>query len=141
DGTLFDDGVCGRIKEEMLKEFNLHTIVRLPYGVFAPYTDIATNILFFDRSGPTKEVWYYEHPLPNGRKNYTKTQPLQFEEFGPCLQWWNKREEGKQAWRVTAVELLATGCNLDRKNPNSKTEFEHLPPEQLLDRLLKKQQQ
>ncbi len=83
NGTLFGDGVCARIKEDLLKEFNLHTIVRLPNGVFAPYTPIPTNLLFFDRSGPTKEVWYYEHPLPEGRKNYTKTQPLQFEEFAP----------------------------------------------------------
>src|ERR1700730_10842928 len=81
DGTLFGDGICARIKEELLKEFNLHTIVRLPNGVFAPYTPIQTNLLFFDRSGPTKEVWYYEHPLPEGRKNYTKTGPLQFAEF------------------------------------------------------------
>ena len=66
NGTLFGDGVCARIKEELLKEFNLHTIVRLPNGVFAPYTGIPTNLLFFDRSGPTKEVWYYEHPLPEG---------------------------------------------------------------------------
>src|SRR6185436_11883866 len=71
NGVLFGDGVCARIKEELLKEFNLHTIVRLPNGVFAPYTSIPTNILFFDRSGPTKDVWYYEHPLPEGRKNYT----------------------------------------------------------------------
>jgi hypothetical protein len=75
NGTLFGDGVCARIKEELLKEFNLHTIVRLPNGVFAPYTGIPTNLLFFDRSGPTREVWYYEQPLPEGRKNYTKTAP------------------------------------------------------------------
>jgi type I restriction enzyme M protein len=76
NGTLFGDGVCARIKEELLKEFNLHTIVRLPNGVFAPYTSIPTNLLFFDRSGPTREVWYYEQPLPEGRKNYTKTAPI-----------------------------------------------------------------
>ena len=84
NGTLFGDGVCARIKEELLKEFNLHTIVRLPNGVFAPYTSIPTNLLFFDRSGPTQEVWYYEQPLPEGRKNYTKTAPIQFEEFAAC---------------------------------------------------------
>jgi type I restriction enzyme M protein len=83
NGTLFGDGVCARIKAELLKEFNLHTVVRLPNGVFAPYTSIPTNLLFFDRSGPTREVWYYEHPLPEGRKNYTKTAPIQFEEFAP----------------------------------------------------------
>ena len=82
----------------MVKEFNLHTIVRLPNGVFAPYTGIPTNLLFFDRSGSTKEVWYYEQPLPEGRKNYTKTAPIQFEEFADCLTWWKKREENERAW-------------------------------------------
>jgi type I restriction enzyme M protein len=140
NGTLFGDGVCARIKEELLKEFNLHTIVRLPNGVFAPYTSIPTNLLFFDRSGPTKEVWYYEHPLPDGRKNYTKTQPIQFEEFKPCLDWWNQREENDHAWKVPVAELLSTNCNLDRKNPHGKEDFEHLPPEQLADDILKKEQ-
>jgi type I restriction enzyme M protein len=140
NGTLFGDGVCGRIKEEMLNEFNLHTIVRLPNGVFTPYTSIPTNILFFNRSGPTKEVWFYEHPLPEGRKNYTKTQPLQFEEFAPCIQWWSKREENERAWRVPATDLLSSGCNLDRKNPNAKPELEHLPPEELVERILDTQQ-
>ena len=102
NGVLFGDGVCARIKEELLKEFNLHTIVRLPNGVFAPYTSIPTNLLFFDRSGPTKEIWYYEQPLPEGRKNYTKTQPMQFEEFAPCLAWWKKREANERAWKVQA---------------------------------------
>jgi type I restriction enzyme M protein len=139
NGTLFGDGVCARIKEDLLKEFNLHTVVRLPNGVFAPYTSIPTNILFFDRSGPTKEVWYYEQPLPEGRKNYTKTQPIQFDEFKPCLAWWNKREENEQAWKVSAEELLANGCNLDRKNPRGKVDFEHLPPDQLADDILKKE--
>jgi type I restriction enzyme M protein len=96
NGTLFGDGVCARIKEELLKEFNLHTIVRLPNGVFAPYTGISTNIMFFDRTGPTKQVWYYEHPLPEGRKNYTKTAPIQFDEFAPCIDWWHKREENER---------------------------------------------
>src|SRR5712692_1718952 len=99
NGTLFGDGVCARIKEELVKEFNLHTIVRLPNGVFSPYTGIPTNILFFDRSGPTRDVWYYEHPLPEGRKNYTKTAPIQFEEFTDCLKWWQERDENEQAWR------------------------------------------
>ncbi|WP_292072392.1 class I SAM-dependent DNA methyltransferase [Mesorhizobium sp.] len=139
NGTLFGDGVCARIKEELLKEFNLHTIVRLPNGVFAPYTSIPTNILFFDRSGPTKEVWYYEQPLPEGRKNYTKTQPMQFEEFKGCMAWWAKREETDQAWKVPAKELLDAGCNLDRKNPRAKVDFEHLPPDQLADDILKKE--
>ncbi|MEN6486149.1 MAG: class I SAM-dependent DNA methyltransferase [Syntrophobacteraceae bacterium] len=140
NGTLFGNGVCARIKEELLKDFNLHTIVRLPNGVFAPYTSIPTNLLFFERSGPTKEVWYYEHPLPEGRKNYTKTQPLQFEEFRPCLDWWEQREENEYAWKIPVAELLATGCNLDRKNPNGKTDIAHLPPEQIADSILNKEQ-
>ena len=140
NGTLFGDGICARIKEELLKDFNLHTIVRLPNGVFAPYTSIPTNLLFFDRSHPTKEVWYYEQPLPEGRKNYTKTQPIQFEEFAGCLKWWNDRQENERAWKVSASDLIATGCNLDRKNPNAATDFEHLPPEQLADDILKKEQ-
>lgn len=100
NGTLFGDGVCAVIKEELLKEFNLHTIIRLPQGVFSPYTDIPANLLFFDRSGPTKTIWYYELPLPEGKKKYSKTSPLQFEEFAPVLAWWNNREEGPQAWKV-----------------------------------------
>ena len=140
NGTLFGDGVCARIKEELLKEFNLHTIVRLPNGVFAPYTNIPTNILFFDRSGPTKKVWYCEHPLPEGRKNYTKTAPIQFEEFAPLVAWWNKREENKLAWKVPIAELLATGCNLDRKNPSSTEDISHLPPAQLAADIMKKEQ-
>ena len=139
NGTLFGDGVCGRIKEDLLKEFNLHTIVRLPNGTFAPYTSIPTNILFFDRSGPTKDVWYYEQPLPEGRKNYTKTQPIQFEEFADCLKWWGKRKENERAWKVSAKELLANGCNLDRKNPNAKEDITHLPPEQLAASILEKE--
>jgi type I restriction enzyme M protein len=145
NGTLFGDGVCARIKEELLKEFNLHTIVRLPNGVFAPYTSIPTNLLFFDRTGPTREVWYYEQPLPEGRKNYTKTAPIQFEEFAPLIQWCcqpgagTKREENERAWRVPVAELLATGCNLDRKNPRAKEDITHLPPAQLAQSILDKE--
>jgi type I restriction enzyme M protein len=140
NGTLFGDGVCARIKEELLKDFNLHTIVRLPNGVFAPYTSIPTNVLFFDRSGSTKEVWYYEQPLPEGRKNYTKTAPLQFEEFVACQMWWRKREENDRAWKVSAAELLDHNCNLDRKNPNAAADIAHLPPEELVASILHKEQ-
>jgi type I restriction enzyme M protein len=140
NGTLFGDGVCARIKEELLKDFNLHTIVRLPNGVFAPYTSIQTNILFFDRSGPTQDVWYYEHPLPESRKNYTTTPPIQFDEFAECQSWWNDREETERAWKVPATELLASGCNLDQKNPSAPEDLAHLPPEQLADDILNKEQ-
>jgi type I restriction enzyme M protein len=139
-GTLFGDGVCARIKEELLKEFNVHTIVRLPNGVFAPYTDIPTNILFFDRSGPTMDVWYYEHPLPEGRKKYTKTVPIQFDEFAACQAWWGQREENDRAWKVPAADLLANNCNLDRKNPRAAGDIAHLPPEQLAESILQREQ-
>ena len=141
NGTLFGDGVCARIKEELLKEFNLHTIVRLPNGVFAPYTNIPTNILFFDRSGPTQEVWYYEHPLPEGRKNYTKTPPIQFEEFEPLIAWWTDRVESERAWKVPISELLSSGFNLDVKNPHAKDDITHLPPADLAASILAKEQQ
>jgi type I restriction enzyme M protein len=140
NGVLFGDGTAARIKEELLKEFNLHTIVRLPNGVFAPYTSIPTNLLFFDRSGPTQEVWYYEQPQPEGRKTYTKTMPIQFEELVPCLEWWSKREENERAWRVSASEILANGYNLDRTNPRAKDDIAHLEPDQLVASIARKEE-
>jgi type I restriction enzyme M protein len=108
NGTLFGDGACNRIKEELLKEYNLHTIVRLPEGTFAPYTDIPANLLFFDRSGPTKSIWYYQVPLPEGRKKYTKTMPMQLEDMAACKAWFTakKRVENEQAWKVDFKALL-----------------------------------
>ena len=141
NGVLFGDGVAARIKHELLTDFNLHTIVRLPNGVFAPYTPIPTNLLFFDSSGPTKDVWFYEHHLPEGRKTYTKIHSLQDEEFIPILTWWNSRVENERAWKVTAKQLLDNGCNLDVKNPSAKDDFEHLPPEQLVESILTKERQ
>lgn len=107
NGTLFGDGVCARIKEELLKEFNLHTIVRLPEGTFSPYTDIPANILFFDRSGPTKTIWYYQVALPEGRKKYTKTMPMQIEDMAACQQWFiaEKREPNERAWPMDFSSL------------------------------------
>jgi type I restriction enzyme M protein len=128
-----------RGSKQLLKEFNLHTIIRLPNGVFAPYTGIPSNLLFFDRNGPTKDVWFYEHPLPEGRKNYTKTQPIQFEEFAPLIQWWGKRKANDRAWKVPAKEILANGCNLDRKNPSAKDDITHLPPAELAASILEKE--
>ncbi len=140
NGTLFGDGVCARIKEELLKDFNLHTIVRLPNGVFAPYTSIPTNLMFFDRRGPTKEIWYYEQLLSEERKSYTKTKPMQFEEFEDCIKWWDKRKENERAWKVKAEDIIANNYNLDIKNPNAKEDFEHLPPEELIEDIMKKEQ-
>jgi type I restriction enzyme M protein len=148
NGVLFGDGIAARIKEELLKEFNLHTIVRLPNGVFSPYTGIPTNLLFFDRTGPTKHIWYYEQPLPEGRKNYTKTAPIQFEEFATCIAWWKKREENERAWKVKAADVLKydgdgnlLSVNLDVKNPTAKEDITHLPPEQLAESIMQKEGQ
>ena len=146
NGTLFGDGLPARIKEQLLKEFNLHTVVRLPNGVFSPYTPIQTNLLFFDRSRPTKDIWFYEHPPRKGLKNYTKTKPLRFEEFEPLLQWWDSREETEQAWKVSATEVLKydekknlLSCNLDRKNPHSPEEMETRGPGELVASILEKE--
>lgn len=139
NGLLFAGGVGARIKEELLRDFHMHTVVRLPNGVFAPYTSIPTNLLFFDRSGPTREVWYYEQPLPEGRKQYTKTQPLQYEEFAACIAWWKQREENTHAWRMPVDQITANGYNLDIKNPNGKQDLEHLPPEYLVESIMAKE--
>jgi type I restriction enzyme M protein len=228
NGVLFGDGICAKLKEDLLKNFNLHTIVRLPNGVFAPYTSIPTNLLFFDRSGQTDEIWYYELPLPEGRKSYSKTKPIQDEDFADCIAWWKNRQENEHAWKYNfreayhqaikdatphwdaakKAEETANQCaktakelaekiqklrnsildfspaeknaqiqaqievlkdeitqaqleeqrqreifkdeqakgdaiywaiyNLDRKNPNSQQDFEHLPPEQLVADILEK---
>jgi type I restriction enzyme M protein len=139
NGTLFGGGVAARIKEELLTSFNLHTIVRLPNGVFAPYTAIPTNVLFFDRSGQTREVWFYEQPVPEGRKNYSKTLPIQYEEFAGCLAWWKDRQENERAWKVPVSQILENGCNLDIKNPHARQELQHLPPETLIESILQKE--
>jgi type I restriction enzyme M protein len=230
NGTLFGDGLCAKVKEKLLTEFNLHTIIRLPNGVFAPYTNIPTNLLFFDASGSTEDIWYYELTLSDGRKNYSKTKPIQDDEFNECLAWWQNREENERTWKYNfraaydtakaeaqphwdaareaeikanqynrqvkeleaqikkintsildfaasdkikaqkeqikalkeqqkqiqeqeryqrgiAKESQAKGdaiywpiFNLDKKNPNAKDDFEHLPPEQLVADVWAKEQ-
>jgi len=119
DGTLFGEGVKTRIKEKLLTECNLHTVVRLPNGVFNPYTSIKTNLLFFTKGEPTKDVWYYEHPYPEGAKSYNKTRPMRIEEFAPEKAWWENREESEQAWKVSVEQIKANGYNIDIKNPNT----------------------
>ena len=119
DGTLFGEGVKTRIKESLLAECNLHTIVRLPNGVFSPYTSIRTNLLFFTKGQPTTEIWYYEHPYPPGAKSYNKTKPIRIEEFAAERVWWHKREENEFAWRVGIETIRAGGFNLDIKNPHN----------------------
>ena len=116
DGTLFGEGVKTRIKEELLEKCNLHTIVRLPKNVFNPVST-RTNLLFFDKGAPTKEVWYYEHPYPEGQKSYNKYKPINIKEFDAEKAWWNNREENKYAWKVSIEEIKERGYNLDIKNP------------------------
>ncbi|RXT08838.1 class I SAM-dependent DNA methyltransferase [Ammoniphilus sp. CFH 90114] len=124
DGFLFGEGVKTAIKEKLLEEFNLHTIVRLPKGVFAPYTDINTNLLFFEKGKPTEEVWYFEHPLPSGYKNYTKTKPIRLEEFELEKHWWSNRLENGQTWKVSIEDIKRRNYNLDIKNPNNMEQEE-----------------
>ena len=131
DGTLFGEGVKTRIKEEMMEKCNLHTIVRLPNGVFAPYTSIKTNLLFFEKGSPTKDIWYFEHPYPPGAKSYNKTKPINIKEFDLEKAWWNNREENKYAWKVSAKEIKDRGYNLDIKNPFQEVN-ELASPEELL---------
>jgi len=120
-----------RIKEKLLEECNLHTIVRLPNGVFSPYTGIKTNLLFFTKGEPTKEVWYYEHPYPSGYKSYSKTKPMRIEEFEQEKTWWENREENDYAWKVSLEDIKANDYNLDIKNLNNG-ETGHGDPEELL---------
>jgi type I restriction enzyme M protein len=131
DGTLFGEGIKTRIKKKMLEECNLHTIVRLPKSVFAPYTTIATNVLFLTKGEPTKDIWYYEHQLPEGVKAYSKTKPMRPSEFDEEKKWWTKRKETEKAWKVSAKDIAANNYNLDIKNPNAPVET-HEDPEELL---------
>lgn len=141
NGTLFGEGVCARIKEELLRSFNLHTIVRLPNGVFAPYTPIPTNLLFFDTSGPTEKIWFFEHIIPEGRKHYTKTQPIKYPDFEPCVNWWNRRESNDNAWVMTASEIRAANYNLDQRNPNKKSLVDEIAPAEAARRILQSERE
>ncbi|MDB4521969.1 type I restriction-modification system subunit M [Gammaproteobacteria bacterium] len=137
DGFLFGEGIKTRIKEKLLDECNLHTIVRLPNSVFAPYTSIKTNLLFFEKGKPTKDIWYFEHQLPEGYKAYNKTRPMRLEEFDVEKQWWGGKSrkgriESEQAWRVDVKDIIANNYNLDIKNPNT-LEAGHGDPDELLE--------
>jgi type I restriction enzyme M protein len=131
DGSLFGEGIKTRLKEHLLATCNLHTIVRLPKGVFNPYTGINTNLLFFTKGAPTKEIWYFEHPTPPDRKNYSKTRPIEIAEFDLEKAWWTQRVENEYAWRVGIDEIKARNYNLDIKNPNT-VDPTHLDPALLL---------
>ncbi|MGD9637927.1 MAG: N-6 DNA methylase [Alphaproteobacteria bacterium] len=131
DGFLFGEGVKTTIKRELLEEFNLHTIVRLPKGVFSPYTSINTNLLFFEKGDKTKDIWFFEHPYPEGYKSYSRSKPLTIEEFDLEKNWWNNRKTNEHAWKVSAKEIKDKNYNLDIKNPHQEVE-KILDPEELM---------
>lgn len=131
DGFLFGEGVKTTLKRELLEEFNLHTIVRLPNGVFSPYTGIKTNILFIEKGGPTKQVWFFEHPYPEGYKSYSRSKPLTIKEFDLEKKWWRKRAENEHAWKAAAREIEERNYNLDMKNPHV-ADVDHGDPEELM---------
>ncbi len=136
DGTLFGEGVKTRLKEHLMQECNLHTIVRLSNSVFKPYASIGTNLLFFEKGEPTKDIWFWEHRVPEGQKAYSITKPIRLEHLQGCIDWWGgpkrkARDEGPFAWKVTAEEVKARGYNLDIKNPHTVAD-DHGDPETLL---------
>ncbi len=141
DGTLFGEGVKTRLKEHLLEECNLHTIVRLPNSVFRPYASIGTNLLFFEKGSPTKDIWFWEHKVPSGQKAYSMTKPIRLEHLKGCVDWWGGktrkgRTERPLAWKVTADEVKARGYNLDIKNPHTAAD-DFGDPETLLADLQK----
>ena len=143
DGTLFGDGVSARIKKGLLEEFNLHTIIRLPAGVFSPYTDIKTNLIFFEKGKVTNEIWYYELSLKEGKKKYSKTFPIQFENFDSCLEWWYNREENENSWKVNIKDIIKYDKNgdlesvdLDIKNPSNIDQKIYYEPKYYMDKII-----
>ena len=145
DGSLFGEGVKTRLKEHLLAECNLHTIVRLPNSVFKPYASIGTNLLFFEKGDPTQEVWFYEHHVPEGQKAYSMTRPIKVEHLNGCVEWWGgadreNRQKTEQAWKVTIDEIKARGYNLDFKNPHTIAD-NHGDPEELLAKLEESEEQ
>ncbi len=147
DGFLFgNDGAKLNIKKRMLKDFNLHTIIRLPGSIFSPYTSIATNILFFDKTGPTKETWFYRLDMPKGYKHFSKTRPMKLEHFDPVREWWNDRceiqdEDGNYKSKAyTPEELAKNNYNFDLCGFPTETE-EVLPPFELMDKYQKERKE
>lgn len=141
NGVLFGDGTGARIKKELLTSCNLHTVVRLNSGVFAPYTDIPSNLLFLEKTGPTKEIWFYEIPTPEGRKKYSKTRSMRFEEFSGCIKWWGGtqrtgRVETELSWLIAAPTIAEANWNLDFKNPHTPDELSHHPPADLVEDMM-----
>ncbi|QIX62727.1 SAM-dependent DNA methyltransferase [Hymenobacter sp. BT18] len=135
DGSLTGEGVKQRVRKKLLEDCNLHTIVRLPNSVFQPYATVATNLLFFTKGAPTKEIWYYQHRLPEGQKSYSKTKTIRRDEFQPIEDWWNNREESEIAWRVPIQTIIDRGYDLDIKNPHQAEETHEYTSAELLELL------
>ena len=135
DGSLTGDGVKQRIRQKLLEDCNLHTIIRLPNSVFQPYASVATNLLFFTKGTATQNVWYYEHQLPTGYKAYSKTKPIQLAEFDSLKTWWRQRQASQQAWSVDIASIKANGYNLDIKNPHQPQAEQQHSSTELLDLL------
>ena len=132
DGSVTGGGVKARIREKLMTEFNLHTIIRMPQTTFFPAT-VSTNLLFFEKGTPTKEIWYYEHKLPKGQKSYSKTKPIQFNEFESLIKWWGDRKENDLAWKVKVEDLK--DWDLDIKNPTKVKEDEILSTSEISKKL------
>ncbi len=132
DGSLTGEGVKQRVRQRLLEECNLHTIIRLPNSVFQPYATVATNLLFFDKGKPTREIWYYEHRLPEGQKSYSKTKTIRPEEFAPIKAWWNNRAESEIAWKVHIEAIKQRGYDLDIKNPHQQEDNHEFTSRELI---------
>jgi type I restriction enzyme M protein len=135
DGSLTGEGVKQRVREQLLTECNLHTIIRLPNSVFQPYATVATNLLFFTKGTPTKDIWYYEHRLPEGQKAYSKTKTIQTKEFDPIKAWWNNRTESDICWKVPIKTIVERGYDLNIKNPHKKEESQEFSSAELMEQL------
>lgn len=143
DGFLFGtDNAKVAIKKKLLSEFNLHTVIRMPHSVFAPYTSITTNILFFENTGATTETWFYRLDMPDGYKNFSKTKPMKVEHFAPAIEWWNDRKEISEdgfdkAKKYTVQELADRNYNIDLCGyPHEEEEI--LPPKELIQQYQEK---
>lgn len=137
DGSLTGEGVKQRIRQKLLEDCNLHTIIRLPNSVFQPYATVSTNLLFFEKGKPTKEIWYYEHRMPEGVKAYNKTKPIRLEEFEPIKKWWKKRTESEVSWKVSIDTIIERNYDLDFKNPTKEEEEHEYTSKELLQMLEK----
>ena len=135
DGSLTVEGVKQRVRQKLLEDCNLHTIIRLPNSVFQPYATVATNLLFFKKGEPTKEIWYYEHRMPDGYKAYNKTRPIQVQEFEPIKAWWNNRKESDICWKVGIGTIVERGYDLDIKNPTKAEEAHEYSSAELMELL------